>query len=79
MPDDRLRRGAVFESVSRSSGVRRSVSGWCNICESVAGPRGVVGVNNGVSWAGGSEFSRTDRSVARRVRGVDTLGLESGQ
>lgn len=71
--------GAVFESVSRSSGVRRSASGWCSICESVAGPRGVVGVNSGVSCGGGSEFRRTDRSVARRVIGVDTLGLESGR
>ena len=39
----------------------------------------MVGVNSGVSWGGGSELSRTDRSVALRVIGVDTLGLESGR
>ncbi|KAH9842400.1 uncharacterized protein C8Q71DRAFT_732705 [Rhodofomes roseus] len=76
-PDDRLRRGAKFERVSRSSGMLRPASVWCRICESVAGPRGVVGVNSGVSWGGGSELRSTERSVARRVKGVDTLGLES--
>ena len=48
--------------LSSESGRRR--------CDSVAGARGVVGVNKGVSIAGGSEFSSMDRSVARRVRGL---------
>ena len=57
--------------LSSESGRRR--------CDSVAGARGVVGVNKGVSIAGGSEFSSMDRSVARRVRGLtrDAPGLES--
>lgn len=34
------------------------------------GARGVVGVNKGVWSGGGSEFRSTERSVARRVRGL---------
>ncbi len=57
--------------VSSESGRRR--------CDSVAGARGVVGVNKGVSIPGGSELRSTDRSVARRVRGLTRAapGLES--
>lgn len=69
-PEERLRSGAEFVSCSWSSEPARSVGR--RRCEKPAGARGVVGVNKGVSEPGGSELSRTERSVARRPTGVDT-------
>lgn len=69
-----LRSGARCASWSGSgtsgvSGSRR----W----ERVAGARGVVGVKSGVSCGGGSELSRTARSVARRAMGLIPAGVDS--
>lgn len=54
-------------------------SSGCSRCENEVGPRGVVGVKSdcGEGSGGGSSFSRTERWVARRVRGLCVVPAES--
>ena len=72
--EDRRRRGMNCESCSTSC----PSSGSWRRCESVAGARGVVGVNRGVSIGAGSELRSIERSVARRVKGLTRAGFELG-